>query len=787
MATRVVHIGKLLIVASVLVMTLFLVVWWLVYLSLPQTEGEVAIEGLEQPVSIRFDAWQRPYVQAFSLADALQAQGWLHAQNRLWQMELLRRAGRGHMAELLGTDLLATDRELWRVGVPQLAAALEENSSAQTLTLIDHYVRGVNAAIEAYVILPPEFLLLAAPRPLWQRRDVFALGALMAYQSANNMDNELLRLALAGQLDTERFAVFLSDDLEQDYPFIIPPPAGMAGLFDTMDRLALTSPDSNPWMPRLGFGSNGWVVSAAKSASGYPLYAFDSHDELGLPNLFYEVHLFFGMGRQLRGWSVAGLPGVINGFNESIAWGFTNIGDTQDLFVETRSADNPLLFKDGDAWYPARTETVRIPVKGRASEEFTVTYTRNGPLINEDPPISLAWTVHRIAQPSLDSILALNFAQDWTAFTAALDEFPAPTLNATYADVHGTIGFRTAGIIPQRGAGEGLLPLDGSVSSNRWQDMVPAAQMPQLKNPASGFLAAANARVNAPGDGPLVSADNAPPYRIARIHQMLSKRDRLTIDDMQDLQMDWTDGQAQQVLPTMLAQLDRQRLDSDAAAALPILEQWVVDPQAGRDSAGALIFQQWYLATAAVVFADSIPKLYPRLLKRSYVLNDALDHLLLHQPASVWWQGGQAQLLADGLNAAVRDLAPRLGSDPQMWRLDQRLYVRMQHQLAKAVPQLDWLFNRPDEPWGGSTATVGRARYSYLDPFVVTSGATVRAVAEMAPVPRAWSVMPGGQSGHPLSPYYVDQYPGWLSGELYPIAPLPEAVGGTQLQLVPRS
>jgi penicillin amidase len=759
--------------------------WAALRLSLPQTTGQLALVGLEAPVRIRFDAWQRPYVQATSLGDALQAQGWLHAGNRLWQMELLRRAGQGRMAELLGADLLPTDRELWRVGVPQLAAKLEANASARTLALIDRYLSGVNAAIAAYPLLPPEFLLLNANRPGWKRRDVFALGALMAFQSANNMHNELLRLALGNSLDAERFALFLDTPGERrDYPFVLPAPAPREALARAVDRLALTDPDSNPLLPRLGFGSNGWVVAPGRSASGYALYAFDSHDALGLPDLFYEVHLFFGAGRQLRGWSVAGLPGVINGFNEKIAWGFTNTGDTQDLFVETRSPDDPLVFRDGDQWYRARTETVSIPVKGGAPETLVITHTRNGPLVSEEPALSLAWTVHYLERPSLDSMLAFNLATDWQQFTAALDDFPAPTLNATYANVHGTIGFRTAGAIPRRGAGQGLLPQDGSDPAARWRGMVPARDMPELANPASGFLAAANARVNAAGDGPLVSADNAPPYRIARIQQVLAGGEQITLEDMRALQVDWTDGQAQLLLPTMLEDLDTAALYPGARAALPMLERWVTAPLASPDSAAALLFQQWYLALARQVFEASTGELYPRLLRRAYLLNNALDQLLLYRGQSPWWRGDKPALVSAALNEAVAVLTRQLG--PQRdWRLDQLLHVELRHELGRAVPALGWLFNEPDRPWGGSTATVGRARYSYARPFAVTTGATVRAVAEMTPAPRVSAVLPGGQSGHPLSQHYADQYPSWLAGELLPVATSPEGVEGDRLELVP--
>ena len=757
--------------------------WVALRLSLPPTTGELALAGLEAPVSIRFDAWQRPYVQAADLGDALQAQGWLHAGNRLWQMELLRRAGRGRLAELLGADLLPTDRELWRAGVPQLAAKLEAHAGARTLALIDRYLAGVNTAIQAYPLLPPEFLLLGAGRPGWERRDVFALGALMAFQSANNMHNELLRLALANRLDAERFALFLAQPgARRNYPFVLAAPR--EALARAMDRLALTDPASNPRLPRLGFGSNGWVVAPDRSASGAALYAFDSHDELGLPDLFYEVHLSFGEGRQLRGWSVAGLPGVINGFNDQIAWGFTNTGDTQDLFLETRSPDDPLLFRDGDQWYRARRETVSIPVAGGEPETLVITHTRNGPLVSEEPALSLAWTVHYLERPSLDSLLAFNLAGNWEEFTAALDAFPAPTLNATYADVHGTIGFRTAGALPRRGAGNGLLPQDGSDPAARWQGMVPPGDMPQLANPASGFLAAANARVNAAGDGPLVSADNAPPYRIARIREVLANKEQLSLEDMRALQVDWTDGQAQLLLPTLLAELDRAALDPAARAALPLLQQWLTAPLASPDSTAALLFQQWYLALARQVFEEPTGELYPRLLGRAYLLNNALDQLVLQQGQSPWWRGDKPALLSTALNQAVGELTQRLGPSGN-WRLDQLLRVELRHELGRAAPVLGWLFNEPDQPWGGSTATVGRARYSYARPFAVTTGATVRAVAEMRPAPQVSSVLPGGQSGHPLSPHYADQYPAWLAGELLPIAAEPAAVEGDHLELVP--
>ncbi len=755
--------------------------------SLPRVSGVVQALGLEGPVEVTFDEWQRPYVAAQSLADALQVQGWLHASNRLWQMELMRRAGSGRLAELLASTMLPTDREIWRMGVPQLAGRLESNTSPESLALIDRYVMGVNQSIAGMRVLPPEFLMLRAERPRWTRDDVFAVGALMALQSANNMDNELVRLALATVVDAKRFDVFMAASAPgADYPFVLPGSTKTANLLHAADRLAALDASNNPLMPRLGFGSNGWVVSAGRSATGHPLFAFDSHDELGLPNLFYEVHLFPSGDTQVRGWSVPGMPGVINGYNERIAWGFTNIGDTQDLFIEQRAAHDLLLFKNGDKWLRATVESVRIPVRDGPTETLDIVHTHNGPLINDDPPISLAWTVHRIEQPNLDSLLQLNRARDWLSFSAALDGLPAPTLNVTYADVSGTIAFRSGGVLPRRAFGDGLRPTDGSDPSRQWLGLVEPQDMPNRVNPSNGFLAAANARVNPPGQGALVSADNAAPYRIARITQALEGRQRWNTEDMRRLQIDRTDGQAQMLLPALLAAIDASALTENAEQARELLLDWVIDPQASPDSAAALIFQQWYMDLAASVFAETLQDVWPRLLRRSYLLNQALDDLILVAYDSPWWRDNRSELIATALESSVAALSIQYGEAVSEWQLSQALHVRVAHELGSAIPLAGQFLNFPDTAWGGGPSTVGRAKYSYANPYVVNAGATVRVVAEMSTPPKVQAVMPGGQSGHFMSRAYSDQFEGWLAGSLHPIAASPEQAGSPALRFLPQ-
>lgn len=771
--------------------------------SLPPTAGEVTVPYLKDSVSVRFDGLERPFVQARSFFDAVFAEGWLHGCHRLWQMEMFRRAGRGRLAELLGGSLVDADREMWRLGIPQLAERLEANASSRLRQTVEAYVAGVNAAIEQYKVFPVEFLLLNSSVEPWQARDVFAVGALLAFQSGNNYRNELLRMALHDTLDADRFAIFVTSQSERpDFPFVIPrsrlpdnasspisnPNKFYPGGARILQRLAAIDPLDNVLMPSCALGSNGWVIAPQKSKSGRALFAFDSHDALGLPSLFYEVHLFYGEGRQVRGWSVAGLPGVVNGYNESIAWGFTNIGDTQDLFFEMRSAEDSNVFQDGDEWYTARQEKVTIPVRGRDhNEDFVVTHTRNGPLVQEEPPISLRWTIQDLGVLSLDGFLDVNVARNWQEFNTALDRLPAPSLNATYADIHGTIGFRTAGLLPLRGRGEGVFPLAGNDPDNRWQGTVPVDAMPRVANPPWGYLAAANARVNPAGEGPLIAADNASAYRIQRIQDVLGADVAFNTDDMTSLQVDWRDGQAEQLLPFLLRFLEDVPMPTSGKRVIKELEDWDYKDSDGSGGLSGLVFQQWYIELARTVFAEQLGEsLYQQLLKRNYVLNHALDSLILDDGSSVWWEGKKGERIAAAFRSTLEALARKLGPDINHWRLSRLQRVELRHELSDAQPILAYLLSVPPASWGGGPATVGRANYRYDRPFRVQHAATVRVVAELTSTPKVRAVMSGGQSGHPLSGHYSDQFNAWLEGNTYPIASTPLDVDGSAIVLKPK-
>ncbi len=742
---------------------------------------EFTVSELENELAIHFDAQLRPYVDASSLDDALLAEGWLHARYRLWQMELLRRAGGGRLAEGLGESMLDTDISLWRAGVPQLAMSLEEHATPTTLARVDAYLAGVNAGLASYRIPPPEFLLTGIDPEPWTRRDVFAVGAIIAFQSANNLQKELLRLSLLAVLEPGLYEVFEADETRNPgFPFVLKEHELMVlrAFADSLDA------SNRSLLPSASLGSSGWAVGPSRSASGSALFAFDSHDTLSLPNLFFDVHLFYGPGKSIRGWSLPGLPGVINGFNQDIAWGLTNIGDTQDLFVETRHPEDPLMFEFDGKWHRAAAETVDIEVKGRvAPEQLTIIRTGNGPLISVDPPISLRWTGHETAGRGLEGLFAMNTAGNWSAFEAAINAHAAPSANITYADRGGTIAFRTIGLLPVRGVGNGLVPRIGNRADHQWTGYVDDAELPVLVDPEIGYVAAANARVH---DGePLVSADNAAGYRIRRLHSVLESDGEFDVEDMRRLQLDTFNSQAAVLLPFMLP--PRQALSGNAGgAAMDVLRSWAAVPLNDADSAGALIWEAWYPELARSLFAETLGEpLMGQLLAQGYVLNHAVDRLVADDPDSPWWQGRRNEILRESFDRAVTALAAQYGDDPLSWRWDAAHSVSFRHELHGLSPLLDNWLSRGPIPWLGGHPVLARARYGYDRPFEGRAGATVRVVAEMGDRIRAQAVIPGGQHGHPMSRHYDDQLDAWLAGDLFELKNSPIEVEGAVTVLRP--
>lgn len=383
----------------------------------------------------------------------------------------------------------------------------------------------------------------------------------------------------------------------------------------------------------------------------------------------------------------------------------------------------------------------------------------------------------------MESLLAMNTAVDMESFQQAMALHDAPSANVTYADRNGHIAFQTIGLIPDRGKGRGLVPQAGNLSGNQWNGVVELQQMPRLTDPSAAYIAAANARVH-PGT-PLVSADNARGYRMSRLHSVLASRSDLTLDDMQALQLDLHNSQAERLLPFMLPALSELK-DEAHVTAFRTLQSWAQKPENTRDSAGALIGENWYPELARNLFGHALgDDVLTRLMQQNYLLNHALDRLIAEETHSVWWRAERSTVLRESFMRTIQQLSQFFGTSPETWRWDDAHSVSFVHELNGAAPFMDRWLSRGPIPWGGGNPTLGRARYSHDQPFKGRVGATVRVVAKMGEDMEVRAITPGGQHGHPSSRYYDDQLDSWLKGELDTLANSPEDVTGITTSLHP--
>lgn len=765
------RVVKLLLFASGIIVVAAIVSAGVVYrtitASLPDYPEQLAVHA-EPGVSVYRDERGVAHIRADNMEDLLFAQGYVHADERLWQMEFHRRVVSGRLAEALGADLAGADRFLRTIGLRRVARRVVDKTSPGGLAAMAAYALGVNARI-VEGRLPPEFRILGIEPDPWEPVDTAGVLALMAYELGTNWQEESIRKDMKDRLPPGLYKDILPPYDDWETPAIWEKEqAEPAGSVRPPDALAAIE----PFLPRLG--SNSWVVRAEQWAGDHALLANDPHLSVGLPVIWFENRLEAEGEQTVYGWSIPGAPGVVIGHNETIAWGMTNIGDTQDLFIERRHPDDPGRFRMDGEWYEADLIREEIALKGQDEPEtLTVYITRNGPLISETPPVSLKWTAHHLETSPVDAILKINRAGSWEDFKDALALFSAPVQNVVYADTKGNIGFKTAGMLPVRKKGGGLEPQPGYDGAYGWDRFIPADELPELFNPPRGFIVAANHKVAGDDYPHTIADDDASPYRMMRIMEVLRGNAGLGIEDMKALQTDWHNRHAEARLPMMTGRTKAHgaefpdRYTDTWKTALDMLESWQGRPESLPDRPEPAIYARWYLAFMEAVFRETMgDDLYFRFIGKGYMAFKALD-ALLEKGESPWFDPGLDLLLARSLARAVDDLSEALGPDPENWRWKDMQSITFDHVLGQNR-LLAYFFNRGPYPWGGDYETVGRAAYSLTNPFDVTFAAGLRFIAEMDPagIP-FYAVLAGGQSGHFLSEHYDDQIETWVEGGYY--------------------
>jgi len=747
--------------------------------SFPPVDGTLAVSGLHAPVEVIRDRWGVPHIYAASIEDALFAQGFVHAQDRLWQMDVNRRAGQGRLSEIFGKLTLDIDRFSRTVGFGRAAQAELDATDPDALALVDAYVAGVNAWIERNQ-RPVEHGLLRVKVEPWTRLDSASWGILLAWGLSWNWESELERLALWQRLGPDRAA-----DMESDYPdsqaTIL---AGTASCEDVCVHLLEAYRRLSEWIPQAGagIGSNNWALGPSRTNTGRPMLAADPHLRLTLPSIWYENHLHVDARLHVTGITMPGVPGVILGHNERIAWGATaTMADTQDVYLERFDPNDPTRYQTPAGWMQAQTLRESIRVRGRRKAiEHVVRLTRHGPVLTSTLPhshthLALKWTAHQPGQ-WLRSIFAINRASDWATFREALRGWHAPAINMVYADVEGRIAYQLAGRIPIRKSGHGLMPAAGWTNDSEWIGEIPFDELPTLTNHPTNqltneTLVTANNRIVGPGYPYFISHEWLNGHRAVRIRQLLDACERVSIEDSLAIQMDVQSLDAPELVKHLLKLEPRNQRE---AAALAALHDW--HGLLSVDSIAASIYEVTQIELARLSFAEQLGSAFygftgggqTTLFENVTFSNIALQkvrEMLREKPGFSEKTG----FIYAAFAAALDRLNARFGSNLATWRWGRLHQIEPAHTLAQ-VRFFRRFFNRGSYPLGGDGDTPQQANFRPVWPIESISVApSHRAVYDVGEWDRSVAVLPGGQSGHPASPHYFDQFPLWLKGEARPM------------------
>ena len=717
--------------------------------ALAQTEGRVQVPGLQKPVEVLRDTWGVPHIYAQTVDDLFLAQGFVAAQDRLFQIEIWRRTGAGELAEIFGPAYVERDRFARLVRYRGDMSEEWASYSPDAKQIIEAFVRGVNAFVRVSGDrLPIEFQLLDVRPGTWKPEDCLLriAGLLMT----RNATAEVARAEIVARLGPENAARLLPAD----------PPTKLevspAFQLDGIDGRVIETLQAaiGPVRSAAEQGSNDWVVDGSLSGKGKPLLANDPHRPVVLPSLRYLTHLV-GPGWNVIGSGEPALPGVAAGHNERVAFGFTIVGiDQQDIYVEQTDAQNPNRYLYQGAWRDMRIERESIAVKGQKPAEVELKSTVHGPVIYEDPArrraFVLKWVGTEAGTAGYLSSLALDRVQDWKDFLATMEHWKVPSENVIYADVDGNIGWFAAGLTPIRKNWNGLLPVPGD-GSHEWAGFLPSAELPQLYNPPQHYIATANHNILPRGYRHQLGYEWNPGFRFRRIDEVLRAGGKFTIEDFQKLQHDQTSLAAREMLALL----------KQAAAGGPEmrgrLEAW--NGVLSKDSAEAAFYEIWQRQLRALVAATEAPPELRRLYEARLNAQIVLD-LLRKAPAAK-----RNDLVLRSLKDAAAESQRLLGEEVSAWRWGALHTIRFRHPLSSDDERRK-LFDLGPVERGGDADTV----MATSGPgFTQNSGASYREIFDVADWDRSVGTSVPGQSGQPASPHYGDLLPLWAEGKYFPL------------------
>jgi penicillin amidase len=786
--------------------------------SAPYASGRLAIAGLSAPVEVVRDTEGVPHIFAKTADDLYLALGFVHAQDRLWQMELQRRTGQGRLSEIFGERTFKTDVFLRTLDLYGHAERSLGGLPAATRKALEAYARGVNAYLNRptrrlELRLPPEFLLLQHEPEPWQAADGAVIAKLMALQLSMNLRQELLRLTMAGQgLTSAEIEDLLPSDsgdrppplpeIAELYPLRRSPPPVRKAEAPTVNTASPSGDDLLSALvgARVGTGaSNNWVVSGARTKSGKPLLANDPHLHLDAPAVWYLVHLALqGADGQLHnvvGASIPGMPNVVLGRNDRIAWGFTNAGaDVQDLFIEKVNPDNAKEYLTPDGWHPFAAEDMLISIRGAGTRKVERRRTRHGPVLpgfyyDLDGVLAaghvaaLKWTALSDDDTTLAAGLLDPKIRTVADYMENMHLFVVPMQSMVIADVDGTIGLTAPGRVPVRdpkNTAAGRIPVPGWDATFDWKGYLKVEDLPRVLDPHVDAIGTANARMVDPDYPHHLTYDWDPSFRQQRIKELIFDKAEHDLASMAAAQMDVTSLAVARLQPLMLSAA--QGSGSADQAVLDRLTTWDASMRADRPE--PLIFTAWMREAVKTVYGDDLGSAFGRF--RDYRAL-ALIRLLEGRATARDWCDDRntperetcSTVMAAALNRALADLEARYGKDRSQWRWGRAHRAVSEHRPFGGVPTfgLNRFFNVEVESAGGNyTLNRGRADLDGERPFANTHAAGYRAVYDFADLERSIYIQSTGQSGNPFSPYYRSFSRRWAEGKYIEIPTKRDAI-----------
>jgi penicillin amidase len=789
--------------------------------SFPILEGEITLKDLNDTVEVYRDSYGVPHIFGTNHHDIFFAQGYVHAQDRFWQMDLWRHQGAGRLSELVGEPMLETDKFLRTLGWERVAQQEVDQLGSEELAILESYSAGVNAYLEdrTGVDLSLEYFFLPLINPgyepaPWTPLNSLTWGKAMAWDLRGNLSTEINRAKLLKDLSPAQVD-FIYPTYPEDHPLIVPgfkkpgvgdidtPPQNESSYSHNLIQnpyvqqsllnleLSVQNLDQLRRAGIEGLGSNSWAVSGKLTDTGFPYLANDPHLSTQMPSIWYEVGLHCiektpDCRLNITGFSFAGVPGIIIGHNDRIAWGMTNVGpDVMDLYIEKINRDNPDLYLTPDGWQELETVIEVIEIAGKKPVEHTVRISRHGPLIEsvygledfhltsgldlpEQYALALRWTA---LEPTCTfcAVWEFNQANSWEDFREAASRFSVPSQNLIYADVEGNIAYQLPGNIPIRNPEhDGLLPVPGWVDDFEWQGYIPFSELPYSLNPESGYIVTAN-NAAVDQDYPyLINLHWDRGFRAQRLVDLINSGPQpITREYMKIMQGDNYDPAAEILVPILL---DLKLDDPALQTTQQLLLNW--DYQAELDSQAAALFMVFWQNLVQNTFQDNMPEDY------HVGVNDTgieIIRQLINEPDNIWWDDADTparetmeDIFRISLEESYRELVNIQGEDPADWQWGSLHTVTFENQVMSSFPLINNTFNRGPYPASGGNEIVNATGWRSNEPYQINSLPSMRMIVDLSDLSKSLSIHTTGQSGHANHQHYTDMTDLWRKIRYHP-------------------